>query len=315
MGRLEELEVFVAIAELGSLVAAARRTGRSAPSVTRTLRALETRLGARLVERTTRSLALTDVGLRLAASAGRILAEVGEAEVEAVGDKILPRGRLRVTAPLVFGRRLVAPILLDYLDVHPETTVELSLNDRIVDLIDEGFDLALRIGNLGSSAQVRRQIGVVRKTLVASPSYLDRMGIPQSPADFGTHQFVALNRSLQGIDARFQGMTEPATAARLYVDQAETAIAATLAGRGMLSTLSYQVAEHIAAGRLVRLLPHYEPPPLPVQFVFPAARLMPPRVRAFVNMAVPRLATLLRALTLDDSPVVEAGKARRARRG
>jgi len=313
MGRLEELEVFVAIAELGSLAAAARRTGRSAPSVTRTLRALEARLGARLVERTTRRLALTEVGLRLLASAGRILAEIGEAEVEAVGDKILPRGRLRVTAPLVFGRMLIAPILLDYLDAHPETTVELSLNDRIVDLIDEGFDIALRIGHLDSSAQIRRQIGLVRKTLVASPSYVDRMGVPQNPADLASHQFISFNRSLQGIDARSRGLTEPATTARLFVDQAEIAIAAALAGRGMLSTLSYQVADHIAAGRLVRLLPHHEPPPVPVQFVFPAARLMPPRVRAFVDIATPRLAALLRSLATDDSPVVATSKGRRSR--
>lgn len=290
MGRLEELEVFVAIAELGSLVGAARRTGRSAPAVTRILRGLEARLGVRLIERTTRSLALTDVGSRLAASASRILGELGEAEAEAIGEAVVPCGRLRISAPLVFGRTLLAPIVLEYLDAYPQVAVDLSLNDRIVDLVEEGFDLALRIGTLSGSSQIRKQVGVVWSVLVASPAYLARAGTPSTSADLSTHRFIAFGRLAQAAEPRPHGAAQP----RLSVDQAETAIAAALAGRGVLQTLSYQVAEHIEAGRLVRLLPQVELPAVPVQFVFPAARLMPPRTRAFVDMAARRLTASLR---------------------
>lgn len=294
MGRLEELEVFVAIADLGSLVGAARKTGRSAPAVTRILRGLEARLGVRLIERTTRSLALTGAGVRLAASASRVLSDLGDAEAEASGDAAMPRGRLRVTAPLVFGETLLAPILLDYLDRHPQVSVDLSLNDRIVDLVDEGFDLALRIGQLDSSSHIRKQVGVVRPTLVASPAYLARAGTPLVPGDLGSHQWIALGRHKDLPDPK-SGWT---ATHRFCVDQAETAIAAAMAGRGILRTLSYQVAEHVASGRLVRLLQQDDAPALPVQLVFPSSRLMPQRVRMFVEMATPRLAARLDALSL-----------------
>ncbi|WP_119273688.1 LysR family transcriptional regulator [Taklimakanibacter deserti] len=295
MGRLEELEVFAAIADLGSLIGAARRTRRSAPAVTRILRDLETRLGVRLVERTTRSLGLTDAGSRLAENVRRLLCDLRHAEAEASGEALVPRGCLRISAPLVFGRRHVAPLLMKFLDDFPEVTAELSLADRIVDLVEDGFDLALRIGDLDVSSYIRRKVGSVRMVLVGSPSYLERRGRPIAPDDLADHHFVIFSRGRTRPEVQLQDrdviITQPLVG-RFHVDQAEAAIAAAVEGKGLLATLSYQVTEHVAAGRLVRLLEAYEPPPLPVQFVFPTARLMTPKVRAFLNFAVPKLSAL-----------------------
>jgi DNA-binding transcriptional LysR family regulator len=295
MDRLEELAVFLAIADAGSLAAAARRTRRSAPAVTRILAELERRLGLRLVERTTRRLALTDAGRRLVEHARRLLPEYEDAMRDAAGEAAAPRGRLRLSAPLVFGRRHLAPVAMEFLDAYPDVSIEMSLADRLVDLVDEGIDVALRISRMRDSTLVARPVGEVRHVVVASPAYLERRGAPKRPQDLAGHDIV-LFASNFGSDWRFRmpdgRERQVRVSARFSVDRAEVAIAAALEGRGILRTLSYQVAPDIAAGRLVRLLPAYEVAPVPVQLVVPSVRLMAPRVRAFLDFAAPRLAAL-----------------------
>jgi DNA-binding transcriptional LysR family regulator len=191
MDRLDELRVFATILEAGSLRAAARRLHRSAPSVTRSLAAIEERVGVRLLERTTRHLAPTEAGRRLADRARQLLSDYGAALGEVTDTREAPlRGLLRVTAPTVFGRRHVSPVVASFLDIHPAVRVELVLSDRNFDLIDEGFDVAVRIGRLASSRQVARRVGEVRRVLVASPDYLARKGTPRRPGDLARHEIV-----------------------------------------------------------------------------------------------------------------------------
>jgi len=295
MDRLDELALFLAIADAGSLAGAARRLRRSPPVVTRSLAELERRLGLRLVERTTRRLALTDAGRRLVEHARRLLPEYEDAMRDAAGEAAAPRGRLRLSAPLVFGQRHLAPVAMEFLDAHPEVSVDLTLADRLVDLVEEGIDVALRISRMRDSTLVARPLGEVRHVVVASPAYLERRGVPKRPEDLAGHD-ILLFASRFGTDWRFAmpGGRERQlrVSARFSVDRAEVAVAAAREGRGVLRTLSYQVAPDLAAGRLVRLLARYEVAPVPVQLVMPSARLMAPRVRAFLDFAVPRLAAL-----------------------
>jgi DNA-binding transcriptional LysR family regulator len=249
-----------------------------------------------LVERTTRRLAPTDAGLRLAEHARRLLAAFEDAMHDTAGEATTPRGRLRISAPLVFGRRHVAPIVTAFLDAQPEVTAELSLADRTVDLVEEGIDVAVRIGHLGSSSLVARRVGWVRRVVVASPRYLVRRGTPTDPGELADHEIVLFAGQAAGADWRFVepggGERTVRVAARFQVDQAEAAILAAREGRGILAALSYQVAPDLAAGALVRLLERFERPLMPVQLVHPSGRLLASRVRAFLDFAAPRLARL-----------------------
>jgi DNA-binding transcriptional LysR family regulator len=303
MDRLDELAVFLAIAEEGSLAAAARRTGRSPPAITRVLGELEHGLGVRLAERTTRHLALTNSGHRLAEHARRLLGDFEDSMREVSGEGAAPRGRLRVSASQTFGRLHAMPIVLAFLEAYPDVSVQLSLEDRTVDLIEEGIDVAVRIAHLGDSSLVARRVGWVRRVVVASPRYLARRGTPARPDDLGKHDIVLFRNQARAPEWRFarrsgeaarSGKSERGVriAARFEVDRAEAAIAAAREGRGLVQVLSYQVAKDVAAGRLVRMLREFEPPAIPVHLVFPSARLMAPRVRAFVDFAVPRLSAL-----------------------
>src|SRR3954451_842667 len=297
MDRLDELALFLAIADAGSLARAGRRVGRSPPAVTRILADLERRLGVRLVERTTRRLALTDAGLRLAEHARRLVAAFEDAMSDTAGEAVAPRGRLRISAPLVFGQRHVAPVVTAFLDAYPEVSAELSLEDRSVDLIEESIDVAVRIGRLGSSSLIARRVGQVRRGVVASPGYLAWRGTPADPADLAGHEIVLHVSRASGADWRFTdpgdgGERTVRVAARFQVDKAEAAIAAAREGRGVLAVLSYQVAPDLASGGLVRPLRPFERPPVPVQLVYPSARLLAPRVRAFLDFAAPRLSGL-----------------------
>jgi DNA-binding transcriptional LysR family regulator len=297
LDRLEELSLLVAIVEGGSLAAAARKTGRSPPAVTRILADLERRLGVRLAERTTRSFALTDAGRRLADSAHRLLGDYQDAMRDAAGEAAAPRGRLRISAPIVFGQRHVAPLVSAYLDLYPEVQAELSLADRVVDLVEEGFDLALRIAHLDQASLIARRVGSVRRVVVASPAYLDRRGIPTVPEHLAEHEIVFFAPHPSAPQEwRF---ADPAgcerrvrLTVRFQVDRAEAAIGAARDGRGVLAALSYQVAPDLAARRLIRLLGEFEPAPVPVHLVHMSARLLAPRVRTFLDFAAPRLSAL-----------------------
>lgn len=290
--RLEELAVLVAVLDAGSLAAAGRRLRRSPPTMTRLLAALEARVGARLVTRNTRRLAPTEAGRRLAEQSRRLLAGYQEAVQEAAAAPVA--GLLRVTAPLVFGRRHVTPLVASFLDAHPAARVELVLSDRALDLVAEGLDVAVRIGRLADSSLVARRVGEVRSVLVASPAYLARRGTPRAPADLARHDVVFTSSRPGPLEWRFGAGRGAAVRLqpRLLVNEIEAMLLAVRAGRGIGRALSYQVAAELAAGALVRVLPEVEPPALPVQLVVPGGRHPAPRVRAFLDHAARSLATL-----------------------
>ncbi len=297
MDRLDELAVFAAILDTGSLTGAARQMRRSPPSITRALAGLETRLGTRLIERTTRRLTPTEAGQRFGAEARRALAVYGD--VMRQNSDATPHGLLRVTAPLIFGRRHVTPVIASFLDEFPAVQVELSLSDRYLDLLDEGLDVALRIGPPAGPTPPPHRIGEVRRVVVASPAYLATHGEPRQPAELTHHAVVHVIGRPIPSEWRFRvGRHERIVrlTPRLTVNEIEAALVAVRAGHGITRVLSYQVKEEIAAGTLVRLLRAYEPPALPVSLVT-ASIDPPPRVRAFLDRAVPALSAL---------PVVQA---------
>jgi DNA-binding transcriptional LysR family regulator len=293
MDRLDELAVFLAVIEAGGLAAAARRLRRSPAAVTRILAALEARVGTRLIERTTRRLSVTDAGRRFADDARRILGAYETAvEREAAGPL---RGSLRVSAPLVFGRRHVAPLVARFLDDHPQVSAELVLNDRNLDLVEQGIDLSVRIGALADSSLVARKVGEVGRLLVASPAYLARRGAPSRPADLPEHEIVHASTQSGPSDWRFEKAGRRETVRvrpRLMINAIEAVVTQAVEGRGIARLFSYQVADELADGRLVRLLPEWEPAAIPVQLVTPTARLMPARVRALLDFVAAELTAL-----------------------
>ncbi|MEP6549067.1 MAG: LysR family transcriptional regulator [Gammaproteobacteria bacterium] len=287
MDRLEELATFVAIIEAGSLVAAARRLQRSPPAVTRALSNLEDRMAVRLVERTTRRLSATEAGIALAHRARIVLADYEQ--VLAGVSQAQVQGVLRITAPVQFGRRHVAPIVSAFLNAYPDVRVELRLNDLNLDLIDEGLDLAVRIGPLADSSLIARSVGSVRRVVVASPAYLAQRGVPRAPSDLATHDTIfGLARS-PAREWRFGPSQRGAVVRltpRLLVDDVDAQLQAARAGHGIARPLSYQVTEELGDGTLLRLLRDFEPDPLPVQLVTLSRSYMAPKVRAFLDMAV-----------------------------
>lgn len=293
MDRLDELAVLVAVIDHGSLVSAARRLRRSATSITRALTALENRVGTRLVERTTRRLSPTDAG-RAFAETSRALLGAYDAAVAGFSEAPV-RGLIRVTAPLQFGRRHIAPLVVSFLNAFPETQVELVLNDRNFDLIEEGLDVAVRIGALADSSLLVRRVGQVHRVLVASPDYLERHGTPTTPAELPLHDAIFGTANQNPLEWRFHGRgraTAVRLTPRLMVNEIGAQLVAARAGCGIARVLSYQVADDLAAGTLVRLLKAFEPHPLPVQLVAVGRTHMAPKVRAFLDHAVERLVSL-----------------------
>lgn len=293
MDRLDELSAFLGILDAGSLAAAGRRLGRSPPAMTRLLTTLEERVGARLIERSTRRLAPTEAGRRLAEQARRLLAGYDEAVSALAGDAL--RGTLRVTAPLVFGRRHVSPVIASFLEAFPGLRVELTLNDRNLDMIEEELDVAVRIGALADASLVARRVGEVRRVLVASPHYLARRGAPQKPSDLAAHDLVLTASRPTALEWRFRGAARDEVIrpeARLVVNDIDAMVSALKVGFGIGRALSYQVVEDLAAGALVRLMPDFEPPAAPVHLVVASNQLMAAKTRAFLDHAAPRLARL-----------------------
>jgi DNA-binding transcriptional LysR family regulator len=286
MDRLAELQVFLAILDAGSMAAAARKLNRSPPAITRILTALEQRTGARLFERSTRRLAATDAGARLAEQARRLLADYDAALQQ---PDAAPRGLLRITAPLVFGRRHVTPVVVKFLARYPEVQVDLRLADRNADLIEDGLDAALRIGQLPNSSLVARKLGEVRQVVVASPAYLERRGEPRAPAALDGHDLI-LGTTVRGLpEWRFRANGRDVAvriAPRLQLNDIDAILEVARDGFGIARVLSYQAAPDFKTGRLVRLLRDVEPEPVPVHLVMPSARYMAPRLRAFVDFAV-----------------------------
>jgi DNA-binding transcriptional LysR family regulator len=287
MDRLDELTVFVGIVDAGSLVSASRRLRISPPAVTRALSSLEDRMGLRLIERTTRRLAPTEEGGAMAERARALLADYDRLLAGAAQSPV--RGVLRVTAPVQFGRRHVAPIVSAFLNEYPDVRVELTLNDHNLDLIEQGLDVAVRIGPLDDSSLVARQVGMVRRVVVASPEYLAIRGVPRTPQDLVTHDTIFGMARSPAREWQFGPSPRGSTvrlSPRLLVDDVETQLQAVRAGRGISRVLSYQVRDEIASGVLIRLLMDFEPEPVPVHLVTSSRINMAPKVRAFLDSAV-----------------------------
>ncbi|WP_298428233.1 LysR family transcriptional regulator [Rhodoblastus sp.] len=286
MDRLDALALFVAVAESGGFIAAARKTGRSPAAVSRAVAALEDSLGQRLFNRTTRALSLTEAGEKALERGRRLLADYGDMAdaLQAVGAL---RGVLTLTAPVMFGRLHIMPIVRDFLRQHPGLDVNLLLFDRVLSLVDEGVDVGLRIGRLPDSSLIALRVGSVRRVLVASPDYLAKAGVPQSPADLADHAFVSTIGVSPAPSHWNLGPEEELTVRvrpRLAVNSVDAALEAVLSGLGVVRLFSYQVAEGLAQGRLVRLLPEFEPPAVPIHLLRPPGRA-PRKAALFVEAA------------------------------
>jgi len=293
VGRLEEMRVFTTVATSGSFAAAARGLGLSPPAVTRAIAALEQRLGTRLLHRTTRVVRLTDAGERFLADSRRLLAEVDDAEAAAAGVHGALRGGIAVTAPTMFGRLHVTPLILDFLARHPGVEVRTLFVDRVVNLVPEGLDVAVRIGRLPDSTLTAVRVGTVRRIVCAAPSYLDARGTPAEPADLGGHDVVSLSRLTPSHEWSFvsaAGRVSVPVTPRFTTNLPDVAIDAARAGHGLVTLLSYMVAADLESGRLVPVLRAWEPPPLPISVVHGAGRRTSARVRAFVDHVVTSLA-------------------------
>lgn len=292
MDKLLAMRAFVEIVDRGSLTAAARATGRSLPTMVRTLAALEEALETRLLRRTTRRMSLTPEGRDYLERCRRILSDVEEAERALSAGDDEPRGELRVTAPVLFGQRHVAPAVVAFLVRHPRVSIDLRLLDRVVDLVEEGIDAALRIAPLPDSSMVAIPVGSLRKVVVASPALLRRVGLPDRPealADLPCVRFGGIapggvwrfRREGRDLSVRVRG--------GLACNQAAAAVAACAEGLGFGQFLEYQVEDELASERLRVVLPGFEVPPVPVSLVYPEARLVSTRLRTFLDWMRDRL--------------------------
>lgn len=293
MDRLDALSVFVAVAEHGSFIAAARRLGRSPAAVTRAVAALENRLATRLFTRTTRAMALTDAGQRYLDQCRRALAEFAELESTASADRVEPSGQLTITAPEMFGRLHLLPVVQSFMREFPRVDALLLLLNRLVSLVDEGIDLSVRIAHLPDSSLRATQIGFVRRVVCASPETLAREGEPERPEALQLRRTIVVN-TVQGAPERWTfGAAEAEIVVpvrpRLVVSGVQAALDAAVAGGGFARPLSYQAEPLEAAGLLTRVLIAYEPPPIPIQLVYPAGRHLPLKTRLFIDRAAAAL--------------------------
>ena len=294
MDRLESMSVFVAVAAAGSFSAASRQLQMPLPTVSRKVSDLEAHLKAKLFVRSTRKLTLTDTGESYLLACRRVLGEVEEAELSASGQYNAPQGELVITAPIVFGRLHVLPIVTEFLKAQPRVDVRLVLADRALNLVDDHLDLAVRIGSLPDSSLVATQIGRTRHIVCASPVYLKEHGTPRSPADLATAACVTFAGMGQADLWHFKEHPTIRVHSRLEVNTAEGAIEAALAGVGFTRVLSYQAAEAIGTGKLVAVLKKFEPEPLPVSLIYVQERRLTAKLRAFLDFATPRLRERLR---------------------
>lgn len=287
MDRLDAMAAFVAVSDLKGFAAAARRLKVSASAVTRLIAGLEAQLGIRLLQRTTRSVTLTDAGARYLERTRRILGDVEEAQSAAQVERTEPTGRFIVAAPNVFGRLKVAPVMCQYLARYPKVSGELALSDRPVNMVEEAVDVAIRIGQLSDASFVARKVGLTRRVVVASPAYLERRGRPRSPRLLAPHDFIHFTGISPTPEWLFhkdgEELRVPFTP-RFTTNSADAAIGHAELGGGLSLQLAYQVADAVRAGRLEIVLKSFEPPPLPIQAVYPTTRLLSAKVRTFLEL-------------------------------
>ena len=296
MDRLAAINVFVAIAEAGSLSAAGRRLGMPLSTVSRYLAALEDQVGVRLITRTTRELALTEPGRHYLQSCRRIVAELEAAELRLAGEHQEPQGELAVTAPVVFGRLHVQPVVVEFLRMFPRVTARLLLVDRTVDLIEEGLDVSVRIGALPDSSLIAARVGSIRHITCASPAYLASRGRPSSPQELRNHDCISFT-ALSPVERWSFAGPKPQRVnlhPRLTVNTAEAAIDAAVAGLCITRVLSYQAARPVADGSLRLILENFEPEEMPVNILHREDRLPQAKVESFIAFAVPRLRKALK---------------------
>ncbi|UPY36474.1 LysR family transcriptional regulator [Sediminicoccus sp. KRV36] len=289
MDRFAAISAFIAVVDRQGFAPAARHLGLVPSAVTRHVAALEAHLGVRLLARTTRSVTLTEAGAGYLERARRIMAELAEAEEFAQSERLTPVGRLVVSAPAVFGRLHVAPLMAEFLNRHAGVQGQLQLSDRWINLVEEGMDCAIRIGHLPDSGLVARRLGETRRVVVAAPGYLARHGTPRDPGEVSAHRIIRFSAFEGAEEWRLfrAGMEQRVPIApRLVTNSADAALCAAEREGGLTMVLAYQAREAVAAGRLVRILRDFEPPPMPIQIAWPAARLIPAKLRAFIETAV-----------------------------
>jgi DNA-binding transcriptional LysR family regulator len=292
MDRFEAIRTLVAAVDGGSLSAASRALSIPLPTVSRRVSDLEALLGSQLVVRTSRKLLLTEAGTAYVVAARRVLEELAEAERAASGEYRVPRGELLVTAPFMFGKIHVAPIVHDFLSAYPEVSVRLALTDGVLDLVESHIDAAIRIGNLPDSTLIARRVGEVHWVTCASPGYVEQRGCPASPADLADHDCIAY----EGLElwrawsfTSPQGMQTITVRPRFSVNTADAVIAGAVAGIGVAYVMSYQAAESVRDGTLIPILTKWAPAPVPVQIVHAARQHHPLKLRAFLDFVLPRL--------------------------
>lgn len=292
MDRFQALQVFVSVAERGGFAAAGRTLSMSPPSVTRIVSALEDHLGTALFVRTTRSVGLTEAGERFLDNSRRILTELAEAEEAAVGAHVAPRGELRITAPVMFGSMFITPILGDYLDKYEQVTARAIFVDRIVNMIDEGLDVAIRIGDLPDSSLIATRVGTIRFTVFASPEYLKHYGAPAHPRELTGHKLIDPSPSGSGPYWTFREDGKPFSirpTPRLQINTIDAIRGQVARGWGISRLRSYQIAPLIADGSVVPLLEAFEPVPEQIHVIHQEGRLTSAKIRSFVDYAVDRL--------------------------
>ncbi len=292
MDRLESMSTLVAAVQAGSLSAGARQLGMPLATVSRKVSELEAHLHTRLLNRSSRKLSLTDAGRSYLAACTRILEQIEEAERAASGEYTQPKGHLVLTAPIVFGRLHVLPVVTEFLRSYPEIDIRLLFSDRVTNLLEEDVDVAVRVGALPDSSLVALRVGTIQRCICGSPEYFERRGTPKRPEDLSAHDCVTFE-SMSGASAwAFGGKRHTDTVSvhsRLVVSTAEAAVDAAIAGVGITRLFSYQIAAAEAAGQLVRVLRSYESEPVPVHLLHEGQSLLPLKLRAFLDFAAPRV--------------------------
>ena len=300
MDQLHLMTVFIAVAEEQGFAPAARRLNMSPPAVTRAIAALEDKLGIKLLTRTTRYVRITEAGARYLEDSRRILGAVEQANEAAIGINSEPKGHLTVTAPVLFGQKYVMPGVVEYLNTYTETQVDAVFLDRVVNLLEEGFDVGIRIGQLPDSTLHAKTVGEVRLVLVASPEYLARYGIPQTPEALKQHTLIASSAGNMTHDWQFSGLQQKQKdkqkgkqtiriQPRLTVTSNQAAIDAAKAGLGIARLISYQVADELEDARLETILSDYQLPAMPVHIIHREGRMASSKVRCFIDLMAQRL--------------------------
>jgi DNA-binding transcriptional LysR family regulator len=294
MDRFDAMKMFITVLDEGSLAGASRKTGRSAAAVSRAIAFLEDHVGVPLLHRTTRSIKLSEAGERYEAACRKVLMEMDEADRMVAGERSVPRGTLTITTTVFVGEEVLRPIVDAFIAEYPTVTVRLHLLERPVNLVEEGMDVGLRINHLADSSMVAHHVGESRRVVVASPRYLASHPQISEPADLSKHQIIAIPHT--GVDSwsfpPLDGSTVSRSVSftpRLLLNSFRSAVASAVEGHGVTRVLAYHAIEEIKQGRLRILLADAEPEPLPVNIVTPYGRLAVPKVRAFVDFALPRL--------------------------